>query len=244
VEATAVWIHPERGELPPDDFLPLADETGLIGRLGDWMLREACSQAAAWWRMVPGDRCFGVAVDLSHHQLGRIEELTSTIREALGASGLPASALVLEVPEDAVMRDPRTGRERVVALHGIGVRIAIDRFGTGASAPDVLRDLPIEILKFDRSVAEAVTGRPSETALVRALLSLGSVLGPRVLVEGIRTREQSAALQAMGCELGQGPAFARALPAAEVRNLLTADSCPASLPGEREPELVECAPML
>jgi diguanylate cyclase (GGDEF)-like protein len=203
-EALVRWQHPERGLLGPGEFIPLAEETGLIVPLGAWVLREACHAAAEW-----PDAPY-LSVNVASAQLEQ-EGFVDDVAFALADSGLPAKRLVLEVTESSLVGE--TEAERLQALRRLGVRLAIDDFGTGYSSLDYLRRFPMDVLKIDRSfTCAAVDGDP----LLRAIVAMGHSLGLALVPEGIEDAETAEALQMLGCTLGQGFHFGRPAPAATV----------------------------
>jgi diguanylate cyclase (GGDEF)-like protein len=216
VEALIRWRHPARGVLSPGDFIPLAEETGLIVPIGRWALREATLQAAQWARDGHG---LGVAVNVSARQLDS-DELLGDVRRALAESGLRPDVLTLEITETALMRDARAAVQRLRSLKRLGVRIAIDDFGTGYSSLAYLRQFPADSLKIDRSFVAGVATSQDSVALIETLVQLGCSLGIKTLAEGIEDTAQLRALQRAGCDLGQGFLFSRPVGAETVEGLL------------------------
>lgn len=211
-EALVRWEHPTRGLVPPLEFVPLAESTGLIAPLGRWVVEEACRQAAAWQRESHG-RPVVVAVNLSARQLAD-PDLVGTVASALVASGIAPSSLIVEVTESALLADPELGAAILHALGALGVRVAIDDFGTGHASLAYLKTLPVDCLKIDRTFVHDITSDPADRAIVEAVVRLGHALDISVVAEGIETSEQLAVLQALGCDVGQGFWFARPQPAA------------------------------
>ena len=213
-EALVRWRHPRRGLVGPAEFIPFAEETGLIVPLGRQVLARACRQAAAWQRAGLGAGEEGaplvVAVNVSGQQL-EAPDFVGEVAAALAESGLAAGALTLEITEYSVVERPDAVRERLTALRALGVRVAIDDFGTGYSALSQLQQFPIDVLKVDRAFVERVTRGGSHAAVTRTLVALGDALGVRTVAEGIETEEQRAYLRQLGCRLGQGYLFARPL---------------------------------
>jgi diguanylate cyclase (GGDEF)-like protein len=211
VEALLRWNHPERGMVPPSNFVPLAEETGLILPLGEWVLRTACARAGAW----PGLR---LAINLSpaqFRQAGLAELVARTLRE----TGLEPSRLELEITEGVLLHDTEATLATLAALRSLGVRIAMDDFGTGYSSLSYLRRFPFDKIKIDRSFV-AHLGAPDADAIVRAIISLGRALGMRANAEGVETAEQAARLRAEGCEEVQGFHFGRPVPPAVIDGLV------------------------
>jgi len=203
VEALVRWRHPDRGLLPPADFIPLAEASGLVVPLGRWVLREACRQAAAWQGLRGPGRGLTLAVNVSAQQFGD-EGWPAEVASTLEDSGLPAARLVLEITESTLMDDTEASAGRLAELRALGVRLAVDDFGTGYSSLAYLRHMPVSFLKVDKSFVDGVTGGPHESALARAVVKLAATLGLEAIAEGIEHRQQSEALRALGCALGQG----------------------------------------
>jgi diguanylate cyclase (GGDEF)-like protein len=231
VEALVRWHHPDRGVVAPGQFVPLAEETGLVVPLGRWVLGEACRQAGEWRRAHPRAAALRVSVNVAERQL-RDPALVDDVRAALAAADLPAEALLLEITEGALMQDPDRAARTLAALRALGVRVAVDDFGTGYSSLGYLQQFPIDVLKIDRAFVAALGAaggarphrRPGvdDAALVRAIVHLGQTLALETVAEGIEDAGQAAALDALGCALGQGYHFARPLDAAAVPPLLGA----------------------
>jgi diguanylate cyclase (GGDEF)-like protein len=200
VEALLRWRHPTRGVLVPDEFIPVAEESGLIVPIGRWVLREACSQAAAWQER---GMQLGIAVNVSGRQL-EADELIDDVSAALEASGLEPSSLTLEVTETVLMSDTEASAVRLRALKGLGVRIAIDDFGTGYSSLAYLRQFPADALKIDRSFVKGMAASRQSSALVHTLVQLGRTLHLETLAEGIEDDAQLQALRREQCDQGQG----------------------------------------
>jgi diguanylate cyclase (GGDEF)-like protein len=217
-EALIRWQHPERGLVPPGEFLPLAESTGLMIPMGQWVLRNACSQFAIWRAegLDPG----WLAVNVCATQIQR-GQLTGPVRQALEESGLPPQCLELEVTEASFMQDTEQASTALTALREMGVRTAIDDFGTGYSSLNYLKRLPIDRLKIDKSFVGDIPTDANDTAIVRAVLALGASLELEVLAEGVETREQESFLVAEGCRLGQGFYYSRPVSAEAFRELLT-----------------------
>jgi diguanylate cyclase (GGDEF)-like protein/PAS domain S-box-containing protein len=206
VEALLRWQHPERGLILPDDFIPLAEETGLIIPIGDWMLREACRHGANLQRQ--GDDRLRVAVNVSPRQFTD-PSFEEQIALALDDSGIDPTTLVLEITETGLMADTEDMVGRMVRLRQLGLSFAMDDFGRGYSSFSYLRQYPIQMLKIDRSFIDALGEGEENTALVLAILSLASTLGMQVVAEGVEEAWQAELLQRLGCTLAQGFYFAR-----------------------------------
>jgi diguanylate cyclase (GGDEF)-like protein/PAS domain S-box-containing protein len=207
VEALLRWRHPVRGIVPPDQFVPLAEEIGLIVPIGRWVLREACRQARQMQTVIVSDVPLTVAVNLSVRQLQH-SDIVADVTDALAESGLPASCLTLEITETVMMTDTDTALRRLGELKELGVRLAMDDFGTGYSSLSYLSQLPVDIVKMDRSFLRAGAS-PRASALASVVVALGETLQLDVVAEGIEYEEQWIALRDLGCDLGQGFLFAR-----------------------------------
>jgi diguanylate cyclase (GGDEF)-like protein/PAS domain S-box-containing protein len=207
VEALLRWTHPTRGNIPPLQFIPLAEETGLIIPLGRWVLQQACRQAVHLHEEFARSEPLTMSVNLSVKQL-QSETIVEDVRNALEESGLTPSALVLEITESVMMADIEVAVARLHELKKLGVRLAMDDFGTGYSSLSYLSRFPVDILKMDRSFLAA---GEEESTLTAAIIALGDSLKLDVVAEGVERPEQMASLQSLGCELGQGFLFARAL---------------------------------
>jgi len=223
-EALLRWDHPERGPIEPAVFIPVAEETGLILPLGEWVMKRACVQVAAWRAGFPHHGSLSVTVNLAPRQLVD-PALPGAVRAALDASGLPPEALVLEATEDAVMQDLDAMHRVVNTLDDLGVLLSIDDFGTGFSSLAHLSRLPIDMLKIDRTFVAGIGRGPSEAALAQTIIAIARTLDVETVAEGIRTYEQVATLRSLGCRIGQGFLFSQPLPADEVRHLLEHDRC-------------------
>jgi diguanylate cyclase (GGDEF)-like protein/PAS domain S-box-containing protein len=219
LEALLRWEHPERGMLAPDDFLSVAEETGLIVPIGAWVLREACAQAAAWAKETFGHEPLAVSVNLSTRQLAD-DDLVSTVSAALVDSGLDPSLLLLEIAESTLSGEGDHAVDVLHRLTEIGVRIGIDDFGTGHSSLAQLRALPVHTLKIDHSFIEALGKEPEGATIIAAVVQLGHALGLSVTAEGVETPGQLSELRSLGCDLGQGYYFAHPQPGAIVRALV------------------------
>jgi len=206
-EALLRWQHPSRGLVQPDAFIPLAEETGLILEIGEWVLAEACAQTAAWHAQ--GYR-LEVAVNVSARQLDD-PGLVDAVRSALDASGLDPAFLILEITETALMQDADATVERLAALKRLGVRIAIDDFGTGYSSLAYLQRFSVDSLKIDRSFVAGMAKSPEAKALIRTFVQLAKTLHLVTVAEGIETHDQLQQLRAERCECGQGFLLARPL---------------------------------
>jgi diguanylate cyclase (GGDEF)-like protein/PAS domain S-box-containing protein len=210
-EALVRWHHPTRGMVAPAEFIPVAESNGLIVPLGKWVLVEACRQAQSWRAAGLTDDTFYMSVNLSARQL-RDGGLLDDVEAALRTSGLPATALVLEVTESVVMEDLGTAIARLHALKDLGLRLAIDDFGTGYSSLSSLRDLPMDVVKIDKSFVDRIAMDPEGTAMVRGVIALSNALGLTTVAEGVEHDDQFVLLRELGCEALQGYLFARPMP--------------------------------
>ncbi|HEV7665073.1 MAG TPA: EAL domain-containing protein, partial [Chloroflexota bacterium] len=218
MEALVRWRHPEHGLIAPDRFIPLAEETGLIIPMGQWVLETACAQLRAW-QLRFGDRDMAVSVNLSARQFQH-PTLVSDVARVLQQTGLQPECLMLEITESLAMRDAVSTASILAELKSLGVRVAMDDFGTGYSSLSYLQRFPIDVLKIDRSfVSQLGRGRPDE-AIVEAVIALARGLSMDVTAEGIETSEQLTRLQKLGCQRGQGYYFARPLTAPAATEML------------------------
>lgn len=217
LEALVRWQHPTRGLVAPGEFIPLAEETGLIVPLGEFVLRSVCRQVAQWQReAVP---VVLTAVNLSALQL-ECQSIQDVVRDALRTNGLQPQQLALELTESAIMRNPRDYATALQELRDDGVRIEIDDFGTGYSSLSYLKSLPVDVLKIDRSFIGRLEASSADEAIVGAILALARGLGLQVIAEGVETVGQLSMLARHGCEIAQGYYFSRPLPPEDCRELL------------------------
>ena len=212
-EALMRWQHPERGLISPIEFIPLAEDTGLIVRLGEWALREACSEAIGW----PGD--ISVSVNLSAVQFAK-GDLVSTVINALASSGLPASRLELEITESILLEGSDHNVRILDQLHELGVRISLDDFGTGYSSIGYLRSFKFDKLKIDQSFVKDLLEDDGSLAIVRAIVGLGESFGITTTAEGVETEDQRSCLNHEGCTEVQGYLYSKPLPPDEIAPLL------------------------
>ena len=204
-EALLRWRHPSRGAVPPAEFVPLAEEIGLIAPIGAWALCAACKEAAGW----PLPLTVGVNVSALQFEQG---DLLAAVADALARSGLPPERLEIEVTESALLANPEATLAVLRALRASGVRIAMDDFGTGYSSLTRLQSFPFDKLKIDRSFVSGARGSAEGRAIVRAIAGLGASLGMRTVAEGVETQDQLARVRAEGCTEGQGYLFGRPTP--------------------------------
>jgi EAL domain-containing protein (putative c-di-GMP-specific phosphodiesterase class I) len=218
-EALARWRHPSRGVLSPDLFIPVAEETGLIVQIGEWILGEACRQVREWQRKHPRWDTLGISVNVSGRQLSG-GGLAVAVERALRETGLDPTCLTLEITESALMHNLNAGAAVIQRLHAMSVGLHLDDFGTGYSSLAYLHSFPVHTLKIDQSFVMRMDGRPEKSAIVRAIVSLAENLGMEVVAEGVETREQAETLRALRCRRGQGFLFSRPIPADEAGALL------------------------
>jgi diguanylate cyclase (GGDEF)-like protein len=218
VEALVRWQDPEIGLVPPGEFIQLAEETGLIVPLGQWVLEEACRQVGIWYKSSRAKRLH-VAVNLSVRQF-TMQNLKRVVEDALLSSGLPPSALQFEITESLIMQDVKASIRILEDLKSLGVRIALDDFGTGHSSLMYIKHLPVDIIKIDRAFVQGIAVNEYDAAIARVILTLADRLKFRVIAEGVETVEQMKALVAEGCHLMQGFLFSPPLPAEQCDRLL------------------------
>jgi predicted signal transduction protein with EAL and GGDEF domain len=214
-EALLRWRHPERGMIPPSEFIPVAEETGLISELGKWVLTTACLEAATW----PGH--IKLAVNVSPIQF-KDDTFALKVVAALAASGLPASRLELEITEAVLIRDDETALAILHQLRATGVRIALDDFGTGYSSLSYLQRFPFDKIKIDRCFVSDIADPNGSSSIVRAVVSIAAARNITTTAEGVETEEQRSLLQTFGCTEMQGYLFSPAKPAADLKKLFFA----------------------
>jgi diguanylate cyclase (GGDEF)-like protein len=212
LEALVRWQHPERGLVPPAEFIPIAEQTGVIEALGDWVLAQVCAQQVAWAER--GLRPH-LSFNVSPTQLRR-PDFVARVAERLRASGADPARMTAELTESSTLEDPAMAEPLVRDLHALGLRIALDDFGSGYSSLSRLAELPVSTLKIDRAFMRNVPERPESAAVVTAILRLARALGRTAVAEGVETEEQRAFLTAQGCPLAQGFLFGAPMPADEV----------------------------
>jgi diguanylate cyclase (GGDEF)-like protein/PAS domain S-box-containing protein len=212
-EALLRWRNPERGDIPPADFLPLAEENGLILSIGDWVLREACRQAAAWRRE---GRELTVSVNVSPTQLAK-PGFVQDVQAAALAAGLPLQGLSVELLEASFTQDPELVVRTLRELRALGVQIALDDFGKGATSLSYFRELPLDLVKLDRAFIDGLQSGVEDRAIVSAVVSLAEEMGMTVVAEGIETEEQLVEIRKLGCPHAQGFYFARPARAEDTR---------------------------
>jgi len=235
-EALLRWRHPVRGTIPPSEFIPLAESSGLIVEIGEWVIREACRSAVAWHRA--GLTGVGVAINLSPVQF-RSGEIVAVVEQALLAHGLDAGLFELEITESLLVQCNERFQRSMAALRAMGVRVAVDDFGTGYSNLAYLQDFQVELLKIDRSFVRRLGEDEQKSSLVRAIIQMAHSLGLKTVAEGIETTQQMDLLRLLGCNFGQGYLLARPAPWQDFVNTVRGgelrQSASASLPDARGP---------
>jgi EAL domain-containing protein (putative c-di-GMP-specific phosphodiesterase class I) len=217
MEALLRWRHPESGLVPPSEFIPLAEENGLIEVIGQWVLCTACAQAKAWQNA--GLPPFRMAVNLSERQL-RQTGIVQDVRDALEDAALDPCYLELEITETSVMKRAEHAAKTLDALRELGTAIAIDDFGTGFSSLSYLKRFPVDRLKIDRSFVRDIPQDANDVALARSIVALGHSLNLGIVAEGVETQAQKDTLTAIGCDAMQGFLYSKPGSADELANLL------------------------
>jgi EAL domain-containing protein (putative c-di-GMP-specific phosphodiesterase class I) len=212
-EALIRWKHPERGAVSPLDFIPLAEEIGLIVPIGDWVIRQACRDAMHW----PAH--MAVAVNVSPAQF-KSDRLVETIMSALAGSGLPARRLEVEITEGVLLQENEKTLRTLHRLRELGVRVSMDDFGTGYSSLSYLRSFPFDKIKIDRSFVKDLSSKPDGDAIIRAIAGLGKSLGMTTVAEGVETPEQMQRIREEGCTDVQGYLISRPIPADDLMTFL------------------------
>ena len=213
-EALVRWRHPERGLVSPADFIPLAEEIGLIVPLGDWVMREACTQATRWPVGI------SVAVNVSPYQFEDCDRLVDVVTKALAGSGLPGHRLEIEITESVLLRSEKTVLAALHRVRAMGVRVAMDDFGTGYSSLSQLHSFPFDKIKIDRSFVTGHADTAGQNAIIRAITALGVSLGMATIAEGVETPDQLARIRAEGCMSVQGYLFSKPVPVEQINNLI------------------------
>ena len=221
VEALIRWDHPERGVLAPDEFIRLAEETGLISLVGAWAARRACRAQAEWDEVVQecGGQPIATAINVSAHQLARVD-LIETLESSLTSPGFDPSRIRLEVTESAVVEDPTAGLRALRSLKRLGIGLILDDFGTGYASLSALRRFPLDGIKIDRSFVAGLVRHKEDRAIVAAIVGLAGELDLELVAEGVESEEQRAILLDLGCQRGQGFLFSEPLDDTDVRRLL------------------------
>jgi diguanylate cyclase len=223
VEALVRWNHPVRGLLMPDDFIPLAEETGSITDLGAWVLRAALTELKTWQATLELDHRFTVRINISAQELQRLD-MIDDVRAILHEFGVSPSRLIFELTETALVTGNELDTYSLRGLHNLGVRLEIDDFGTGYSSISYLRRLPMDVVKVDRSLIGDVASDTAQQEFVSAVLALIHACGMEAVIEGVETREQADVLLRLGCVSGQGYYFSRPVPSEQITALLEADT--------------------
>jgi EAL domain-containing protein (putative c-di-GMP-specific phosphodiesterase class I) len=219
VEALVRWEHPERRLVPPGEFIPIAEASGLIVPVGGWVLREACRQLAEWDRTHPGNEELRLTVNLSAKQVAR-PELLVVVREAVEQHGIDPSRLGLEITEGLLMQDSASVFATLNGLKSLGVRLILDDFGTGYSSLSYLKRFPIDQLKIDRSFVDGIATPGDDRAIVEAIVGMARALGLDLIPEGVETEEQLEVLESLGCDFAQGFLLGRPMPPEQLAELL------------------------
>jgi diguanylate cyclase (GGDEF)-like protein/PAS domain S-box-containing protein len=215
-EALARWEHPVRGSISPTEFVPIAEEAGLIGRIGQQILAQSLDEVGWWRRHVPGGDHLWVAVNLSARQLQDVE-IVELLAQVIASSGASPDALHVEITESVLIDEPDACATNLAAIRALGVPISLDDFGTGYSSLAFLRRYPIDTIKVDRSFVSGLGTDAHDSSIVTAVVGLGNAFGLHVLAEGVETADQLHRLQALGCDQGQGYLWSRGLPGPEFR---------------------------
>ena len=217
-EALVRWEHPERGLVPPGEFVPIAEQAGLIVPIGRWVLETACADATGWTAQAPGGKPLYVSVNVAPRQIAH-SDLEQTVRDVLATTGLEPGRLGLELTESVLMDELSGPAAALRRLKRLGVRLLLDDFGTGYSSLSYLSRFPIDVLKIDRAFVEALSA-DTDAAIVKAVVRMAQALGVDVVAEGVETRDQLVRLQTLGCDVAQGYYFARPRPSAELPELM------------------------
>jgi diguanylate cyclase (GGDEF)-like protein len=219
LEALIRWRHPTRGLIGPAAFIPVAEESRLIGAIGRWVVEEACRSAASWQAMDPDGRPVGVALNLSGRQLAD-PDLPRIVARAIEASGIDPATVDIELTESVLLERADVPEQSLMALKALGARLVLDDFGIGFSSLGYLKRFPLDAIKLDRSFIENLAPGSADTAIVRAVVEMAAALGLGVVAEGVETADQMRAVRDLGCEYAQGFHFTRPVSAAEVGPLL------------------------
>jgi diguanylate cyclase (GGDEF)-like protein/PAS domain S-box-containing protein len=219
LEALVRWNHPERGQLDPPDFIPVAEDSGLIEPLGRWVQEAACRQLVEWHQLRPDDRPLDVSVNLSARQVAH-RDLAASVAEVLSATGLDPVHLRLEITESVLVEESHSAMASLEELSELGVRLVLDDFGTGYSSLAYLNRFPLDALKVDRSFVDALGVEQERTAIVEAIIGMARALSLDVIAEGVENDAQLSELQRLGCDFAQGHYFSRALPPPKVARLI------------------------
>jgi EAL domain-containing protein (putative c-di-GMP-specific phosphodiesterase class I) len=219
VEALIRWRHPERGIVPPADFVGVAEETGLIIPMGRWALQDACRQVQQWQDQLGWEKPLGLSVNLSVRQFGQVD-LVRMVASTLEETGLPPGTLHLEITESAIISQSHPAVSIIHDLRALGVAIHLDDFGTGYSSLSYLHRIPLDAIKIDRAFTSAIDSENLSREVVRAILGLVRVVGVEAIAEGVNSESQVEVLRELGCEYAQGYLFSRPLPVDELHDVL------------------------
>ena len=219
VEALLRWEHPERGMVSPGEFIPVAEESGLIEPIGHWVMEQACKQTLAWHHLRPDSRPIDVSVNLSVRQFAN-RELPAVVGEILERTRLDASHLKVEITESVLVEESSVADELLGQLHDLGIQLVLDDFGTGYSSLSYLNRFPLGVLKIDRSFVEGLGTENESGAIVQAVIAMGQAMGMSTVAEGVENADQLEALSRLGCDLAQGFYVSRPLPAPDLTRLL------------------------
>jgi diguanylate cyclase (GGDEF)-like protein len=219
LEALLRWPHPERGHLDPGEFIPVAEESGLLEPIGRWVQETACRQALEWHRQRPDARPLDISVNLSARQVSH-PDLAGSVAEVLTRTGLEPAHLRLEITESAMVEESATAKATLEALSELGVRLVLDDFGTGYSSLAYLNRFPLDALKIDREFIDALGVEQERTAIVEAIIGMGRALSLDVIAEGVENEAQLSELRRLGCDYAQGHLFSQALPPERISDLL------------------------
>jgi EAL domain-containing protein (putative c-di-GMP-specific phosphodiesterase class I) len=221
VEALLRWEDPLRGQVQPDDFVPLLEETGLIVPVGAWVLEEACRQAAVWRRSGPPAADLTISVNVAPGQLAQ-PDFAATVARALETTGANPRHLCLEITEAALITDVEAVRRQLGQVRDLGVRLAVDDFGTGYSSVGYVRQLPLDSVKIDKSFVQGLTAGVEDAAIAQAIIKMAHALGLTTVAEGVESADELARLQQLGCDVVQGFYFAAPLTADAIDGLMAA----------------------
>jgi EAL domain-containing protein (putative c-di-GMP-specific phosphodiesterase class I) len=218
-EALVRWIHPQEGLLLPSRYITIAEETGLIGAIGEWVMRETCRQGRQW--LDAGLRPITLAVNLSPHQFHH-KDIADGVARVIQDSGFPAGSLELELTESILIKREHDAVGKLESLRALGIRLAIDDFGTGYSSLAYLKRFPLDVLKIDRSFVDDIPIKRDDMEIATTIIAIGHTLGFKVLAEGVENTAQLEFLRAQGCDLFQGYLVSPPIPAEEFEKLLSA----------------------
>jgi EAL domain-containing protein (putative c-di-GMP-specific phosphodiesterase class I) len=217
MEALIRWKHPDKGLIPPMQFIPLAEASGLIIPIGEFVIRTVCGQIKTWQKA--GYKQMNIALNVSSRQFDQ-QNLIEIVKEALQDTLISPQCLELEITESIIMRNPEKAMRTLTELKALGIEIAIDDFGTGYSSLSYLKQLPLDFLKIDQSFVKNLASDPRDQAIIRAIIAMAHSLNLKTIAEGVETEEQLSFLQKHGCDEIQGYLFSRPLPAEEIPGIL------------------------